>query len=77
MAQRNADSVLPEPVGATTSACWPREIASHAPSCAGVGSAKAASNHVRVGALKRCNAACGSGMGSILAHATDNPATHA
>ena len=34
IAQRKADSVLPEPVGATTSACLPAEMASHAPICA-------------------------------------------
>src|SRR6478735_4219908 len=44
IAQRNAESVLPEPVGATTSACLPAEIASHAPICALVGWAKAPRN---------------------------------
>ncbi len=44
MAQRNAESVFPEPVGATTRACLPAEMASHAPACAGVGVAKALRN---------------------------------
>ena len=39
-AQRNAASVLPEPVGATTRACRPALIASQAPACAAVGAAK-------------------------------------
>src|SRR5439155_6742935 len=47
-AQRNAARVFPEPVGATTSVSRPEEIASHAPSCAAVGAAKAPSNHARV-----------------------------
>src|SRR2546430_14161866 len=47
-AHRNAARVLPDPVGATTSASLPDEIASHAPSCAGVGPANAPSNHARV-----------------------------
>ena len=33
---RNAASVLPEPVGATTRVCSPRAMASQAPACAGV-----------------------------------------
>ena len=45
---RNAASVLPEPVGATTRASRPRWTASHAPVCAAVGAAKAPSNHARV-----------------------------
>ena len=53
---RNAASVLPEPVGATTSACRPAPIASHAPCCAVVGSANAVANHSRVGSLKRSSA---------------------
>ncbi len=36
MAARNAASVLPEPVGAAISACWPLAIAGQASSCAGV-----------------------------------------
>ena len=49
--QRKALSVLPLPVGATTSACFPAPMACQAPTWAGVGSAKAARNHVRVGSL--------------------------
>ncbi len=47
---RNAARVLPDPVGATTRAWSPPPIAAHAPVCAGVGAAKAAANHSRVGA---------------------------
>src|SRR5690625_2062127 len=50
IADRNAASVLPEPVGAITSACWPEAIVCHAPSCALVGWANAASNHAEVAA---------------------------
>src|SRR5690606_4246645 len=52
IAARNAASVLPDPVGATTSACSPEAIASHAPACACVGASNAPSNHARVGAEK-------------------------
>ncbi|CAO5149019.1 hypothetical protein FAIPA1_120055 [Frankia sp. AiPs1] len=41
---------MPEPVGATTRVSPPPRMASHAPRCAGVGAAKAAWNHSRVGA---------------------------
>lgn len=47
--QRNAESVLPEPVGAMTSVRLPWEIESHAPSWAVVGCGKAPLNQVRVG----------------------------
>src|SRR6478735_7861752 len=50
---RNAASVLPDPVGATTSACRSVDTASHAPACAGVGASNAPENHARVGAVKR------------------------
>src|SRR5690606_10680069 len=50
---RNADRVLPDPVGATTSVWAPEEIESHAPSWAGVGDSNAPANHARVGAEKR------------------------
>ena len=52
-AQRNAASVLPEPVGATTSVSSPREIASHAAVWATVGSANASRNHVEASGEKR------------------------
>src|SRR5919198_2687870 len=45
---RNAASVFPDPVGATTRALRPDESAGHASSWAGVGSANGSSNHVRV-----------------------------
>ena len=48
MAHKNAASVLPEPVGATTSVSSPLPIARHAPAWAGVGSANDPSNHARV-----------------------------
>ncbi len=48
IAARNAASVLPEPVGAATSACRPALIAGHASSCAAVGAAKADANQARV-----------------------------
>ena len=48
IAHKNAASVLPEPVGATTSVSSPLPIARHAPAWACVGSANAPSNHARV-----------------------------
>ena len=51
-AHRNAASVLPDPVGATTSVCSPPAIAAHARAWAGVGAAKAAANQARVASLK-------------------------
>ncbi len=56
-AHRNAASVLPEPVGATTSACSPACAARHAPSCAAVGSANAPANQSRVAGEKRSSTA--------------------
>jgi hypothetical protein len=56
MDQRNAASVLPDPVGATTSACEPELMASHAPDCAGVGSANAPVNQSRVAGENRSSA---------------------
>src|SRR5262249_38473055 len=40
-----AARVLPEPVGAAISTCWPDLIAGQASACAGVGALKALSNH--------------------------------
>ncbi|CVH79236.1 hypothetical protein BN3658_01840 [Coriobacteriaceae bacterium CHKCI002] len=58
MANRNAASVLPEPVGAMTSASSPSAMASHARSCTGVGpSANASRNHPRTASEKRSRAA--------------------
>src|SRR4051794_31924750 len=70
MLHRNALSVLPEPVGATTSACRPAPMASHAPACAGVGSANAAPNQVRVASLNRSS---GAGTGPSLLTAPTAP----
>ena len=52
-AHRKAARVLPEPVGATTRACEPEEMAFQAPFWAGVGSEKAPRNQSRVGRLNR------------------------
>ena len=49
IAQRNAASVFPDPVGAMTRAFSPREMASQASRCTLVGSPSARSNHARVG----------------------------
>src|SRR5881628_599118 len=45
--QRNAASVLPDPVGALMRTCSPVAIAGQACSCTGVGASKARSNHSR------------------------------
>src|SRR2546430_10573290 len=50
---RNAASVLPEPVGAATSACRPALIAGQASTCAAVGAAKAEENHALTAGWKR------------------------
>ena len=52
-AQRKADSVFPEPVGATTSVCSPELMALQAAACAGVGAANAPVNQARVAGEKR------------------------
>src|SRR5262245_49787658 len=60
MAARNAASVLPEPVGAAISACWPLPMAGQASSCAGVAPlGKAAENHAWTAGWN-----WGSGMGA-------------
>ena len=51
--QRKAARVLPDPVGATTSALRPAPIASHAPVWAAVGAWNDASNHACVAGLNR------------------------
>ena len=58
-AQRNAASVLPEPVGATTSACCPSATASQAPSCAAVAPSNAPVNQSRVAGEKPSRTAAG------------------
>ena len=62
MAQRKAASVLPDPVGAATSACSPAAMARHASACTAVGAAKTPANHSLVGGEKR---ASGSTMGAV------------
>ena len=56
MAERNAASVLPEPVGATTSVWSPAPIASQAPTWAAVGAGKDAPNHSRTSGENRSSA---------------------
>lgn len=73
-AQRNAARVLPEPVGATTSASWPAVMASHASSWAGVAASKTSPNHARVAGEKRLNAVDLCTI-PILPGATDNSRT--
>jgi hypothetical protein len=53
MDHRNAASVLPDPVGATTSALRPPEIAAQAPAWAAVGALNEASNHALVAGENR------------------------
>src|SRR5262245_28667581 len=55
MAHRKAASVLPDPVGAETSACRPDAIASQAPVCAAVGAANAEANQDRVAVENRAS----------------------
>ena len=57
MANRNAASVLPEPVGAMTKALQPAAMASHARAWAGVGSLNASPNQSRTGVENRSKAA--------------------
>ena len=52
MPKRNADKVLPEPVGDTLRPLEPPAIWGHPSACGGVGSAKVVSNHVRTGREK-------------------------
>src|SRR5512132_765173 len=54
MAARNPARVLPEPVGAQTSVCWPAPIAGQPPAWASVGpSANRRSNHTRTAGWNR------------------------
>ncbi len=55
-AARNAESVFPDPVGATTSVCAPPASAPQAPSCAGVGVPNAPRNHETVAGWNRSSA---------------------
>ena len=52
IAHRNAASVLPDPVGASTSVCSPFAIAFQPFDCAGVGASNDASNHSRTAGEK-------------------------
>src|SRR6185312_4961280 len=70
--QRNAARVLPDPVGATTSAFWPALTAAQAPACAAVAEANAPSNHARVAGEK---ASVGD-TPLILTDATDKNGIH-
>src|SRR5690606_8895507 len=72
IASRNAASVLPEPVGAITSASLPVAAARQAPSCAAVGPLKAALNHALVGAENSSSTWLTS---PILTDGTDDPDT--
>ena len=58
--QRKAASVLPEPVGASTSVCSPEAMAGQPWACGGVASAKVVENQARTGAEKRS-----SGSGAV------------
>lgn len=69
-AARNAASVLPEPVGATTSTSEPSPMACQAPSCAAVGALKAPVNQLRVAGEKESSAVLA--MPPIVHRATDN-----
>src|SRR5260370_2636585 len=64
IAHRNAASVLPDPVGALTSAFSPLPIDTQACACACVGSAKAAANHALVASLKPSRAGLLTGAGA-------------
>src|SRR6187431_2509988 len=52
IAHRNAERVLPDPVGAAISVLSPRAIGGQPSTCGGVGSPKARSNHSRTGGEK-------------------------
>ena len=69
-AARNAASVLPEPVGATTRTSEPSAIARQAPSCAAVGAVKAPVNQPRVAGEKESSAVLA--MVPIVHPPTDN-----
>ena len=57
MAERNAASVFPEPVGAWMRTLLPPAMTGQPFSCAGVGAAKFRSNHAFVSGLKTSSAA--------------------
>src|SRR5947208_3708575 len=68
IAARNAASVLPDPVGASSSVWSPAAMAGQPWAWAPVGARKLASNHARVGAPKRSSgdsAITGHGIGGL------------
>jgi hypothetical protein len=73
-AHKKAASVLPDPVGAMTSAFSPAEMACHAPICAAVGRAKTSRNQVAVAGEKTSSGSAGTL--SILPSTTDIPVSH-
>ncbi len=73
-AARNAASVLPDPVGATTSTSEPAPMARQAPAWAAVGAEKAPVNQPRVAGEAVQGAARIADHGSIVHPATDNRA---
>ena len=52
MDDRNAVSVLPLPVGAQTSVCWPLRMGGQPWTCGGVGAGNDAANHSRTAGEK-------------------------
>ena len=71
MAHRNAASVLPDPVGATTSVLCPSAIADHACCWAAVGAGKVPWNHSRVSGLNRARGSSAAGTFSMVPLPTD------
>src|SRR3954447_9375941 len=74
--QRNAASVLPEPVGADSSTSSPRAIAGHACSWAAVGRSKARRNHSRTCGVNDSRAAEGMRPFSVTKRVRRSPAAH-
>ena len=75
-AQRNAASVLPEPVGATTEGVAPALDGGQAPSWAAVGAANAPSNQARVAGENAASGSTGrlrSEVGGHRAHPAPRP----
>src|SRR6266536_1355226 len=69
MPKRKAASVLPEPVGAWISACFPVAIAGQPRACAGVGSVNVRSNQARVSVLKGASGSMPPSLALALASA--------
>ena len=66
MPQRNAASVLPEPVGARISVCSPAAMAGQPCAWAAVGAGNEVANHARTGSEKRSSAAMAAAYGGAL-----------